>query len=209
MQTGFQQPHFTQGFGNGSPFADPPRAPFQPLQSQPTGYNSFQPSPLNPQATGVNRFLPPALAPQPTGFMPSQSTTPIPPMPPMPSMPQAQPLVPQKTGPPPTIKFGVQPAKKLTPQPTGRANLANASKYRNTSLREFSLTMDQRPKIRSASKFTCGGCLLFPYPFAYFRGTHLIPYYYYYMYMYISRPYLFVVRRNGLARPHNILHQPM
>lgn len=126
MQTGFQQqPHFTQGFGNGSPFADPPRAPFQPLQAQPTGYNSFQPSPLNPQATGVNRFLPPALAPQPTGY---QSTPPLPPMPPMPSMPTAQPLVPQKTGPPPSIKFGVQPAKKLTPQPTGRANLANASK---------------------------------------------------------------------------------
>ncbi|CAN9096811.1 unnamed protein product [Alternaria alternata] len=125
MQTGFQQqPHFTQGFGNGSPFADPPRAPFQPLQAQPTGYNSFQPSPLNPQATGVNRFLPPALAPQPTGY---QSTPPLPPMPPMPSMPTAQPLVPQKTGPPPSIKFGVQPAKKLTPQPTGRANLANAT----------------------------------------------------------------------------------
>ncbi|KAI4648133.1 hypothetical protein J4E93_004544 [Alternaria ventricosa] len=126
MQTGFQQqqPHFTQGFGNGSPFADPPRAPFQPLQAQPTGYNSFQPSPLNPQATGVNRFLPPALAPQPTGYMSNQSPPPVPPMPPM---PQAQPLVPQKTGPPPTIKFGVQPAKKLTPQPTGRANLANAT----------------------------------------------------------------------------------
>ncbi|RAR06474.1 cytoskeleton assembly control protein sla1 [Stemphylium lycopersici] len=126
MQTGYQQqqPHFTQGFGNGSPFADPPRAPYQPLQAQPTGYNSFQPSPLNPQATGVNRFLPPALAPQPTGF--GQSPPPVPPMPPMPSH-TPQPLVPQKTGPPPSIKFGVQPAKKLTPQPTGRANLANAT----------------------------------------------------------------------------------
>ncbi|KAL6167985.1 hypothetical protein ACJQWK_05651 [Exserohilum turcicum] len=123
MQTGFQQaPHFTQGFGNGSPFADPPRAPFQPLQAQPTGYNSFQAAPLNPQATGINRFLPPAIVPQPTGF--GQSAPPVPPMPPM---PQAQPLVPQKTGPPPSIKFGVQPAKKLTPQPTGRANLANAT----------------------------------------------------------------------------------
>jgi hypothetical protein len=125
MATGYQQaPHFTQGFGNGSPFADPPRAPYQPLQAQPTGYNSFQPAPLNPQATGINRFLPPAIAPQPTGF--GQSPPPVPPMPPM---PQAQPLVPQKTGPPPSIKFGVQPAKKLTPQPTGRANLANASKW--------------------------------------------------------------------------------
>ncbi|XP_014560070.1 hypothetical protein COCVIDRAFT_90249 [Bipolaris victoriae FI3] len=126
MATGYQQsPHFTQGFGNGSPFADPPMAPFQPLQAQPTGYNSFQPAPLNPQATGVNRFLPPAIVPQPTGF--GQSPPPVPPMPPMPGMPQAQPLVPQKTGPPPSIKFGVQPAKKLTAQPTGRANLANAT----------------------------------------------------------------------------------
>jgi hypothetical protein len=130
MQTGFQQPMQT-GFQpsfqqNGSPFADPPRAPFQPMQAQPTGYNTFQPSPLNPQATGVNRFLPPAIQPQPTGF--GQSPPPMPPMPPMPSMPTAQPLVPQRTGPAPKIAFGVQAAKKLTPQPTGRASLANASK---------------------------------------------------------------------------------
>ncbi|KAF1842665.1 uncharacterized protein K460DRAFT_377996 [Cucurbitaria berberidis CBS 394.84] len=128
MQTGFQPQGFQQGFQqNGSPFADPPRAPFQPLQAQPTGYSAFQPSPLNPQATGVNRFLPPAIQPQPTGFMSTQSPPPIPPMPPMPSMPQMQPLVPQKTGPAPKIAFGVQAAKKLTPQPTGRANLANAT----------------------------------------------------------------------------------
>ncbi|KAH8732848.1 hypothetical protein GQ44DRAFT_734775 [Phaeosphaeriaceae sp. PMI808] len=121
MQTGFQ-PNFPL---NGSPFADPPRAPFQPMPSQPTGYNTFQPSPLNPQATGVNRFLPPAIQPQPTGF--GQSPPPMPPMPPMPSMPAAQPLVPQQTGPAPPIRFGVQQAKKLTPQPTGRASLANAT----------------------------------------------------------------------------------
>ncbi|UPX11580.1 cytoskeletal protein binding protein, variant 2 [Ascochyta rabiei] len=129
MQTGFGQQGFQQGFGNGSPFADPPRAPFQP---QPTGYHSFQPSPLNPQATGVNQFLPPALQPQPTGF--GQSPPPMPPMPPMPSMPTAQALVPQKTGPAPAIRFGVQPAKKLAPQPTGKASLANAS----TSLSRYS-----------------------------------------------------------------------
>ncbi|KAF2850676.1 hypothetical protein T440DRAFT_82153 [Plenodomus tracheiphilus IPT5] len=130
LQTGYQQQGFQQGFAqNGSPFADPPRAPFQPMQPQQTGYNSFQPSPLNPQATGVNRFLPPAIQPQPTGFMSAQAPPPVPPMPPMPNMQpmQMQPLVPQKTGPPPTIKFGVPAAKKLTPQPTGRANLANAS----------------------------------------------------------------------------------
>ncbi|KAH3992814.1 hypothetical protein HBI49_190220 [Parastagonospora nodorum] len=129
MQTGFQQPMQT-GFQpsfqqNGSPFADPARPPFQPMQSQPTGYNSFQPSPLNPQATGINRFLPPAIQAQPTGF--GQTPPPMPPMPPMPSMPTAQPLVPQKTGPAPPIRFGVQAAKKLTPQPTGKASLANAT----------------------------------------------------------------------------------
>lgn len=123
MQTGFGQQGFQQGFANGSPFADPPRAPFQP---QPTGFNGYQPSPLNPQATGINQFLPPAIHPQPTGF--GQSPPPMPPMPPMPSMPTAQPLVPQKTGPPPPVRFGVQAAKKLTPQPTGKASLANASK---------------------------------------------------------------------------------
>jgi hypothetical protein len=133
MQTGFQQPMQT-GFQpsfqqNSSPFADPPRAPFQPMPAQPTGYNTFQPSPLNPQATGVNRFLPPAIQPQPTGF--GQSPPPMPPMPPMPSMPTAQPLVPQKTGPAPPIRFGVQQAKKLTPQPTGKASLANASKSKS------------------------------------------------------------------------------
>ncbi|KAF2132758.1 hypothetical protein P153DRAFT_428806 [Dothidotthia symphoricarpi CBS 119687] len=118
QMNGFQPQSFQNG---GSPFSDPPRAPFQP---QPTGYPTFQPSPLNPQATGVNRFLPPALAPQQTGFQ----APPMPPMPPMPAMPAAQPLVPQRTGPAPAIKFGVQPqAKKLMPQPTGRANLANAT----------------------------------------------------------------------------------
>jgi hypothetical protein len=160
MQTGFQQPMQT-GFQpnfpqNGSPFADPPRAPFQPMQSQPTGYNSFQPSPLNPQATGVNRFLPPAIQPQPTGF--GQSPPPMPPMPPMPSMPTAQPLVPQKTGPAPPIRFGVQAAKKLTPQPTGKASLANASKFdiecESTSAR---LTRYSTSKPLRLLNILCGG----------------------------------------------------
>jgi hypothetical protein len=155
MQTGFQQPmqtgyqpNFPQ---NGSPFADPPRAPFQPMPSQPTGYNSFQPSPLNPQATGVNRFLPPAIQPQPTGF--GQSPPPMPPMPPMPSMPTAQPLVPQRTGPAPPIRFGVQAAKKLTPQPTGKASLANASKFDiRSEVASAMLTISQHLKTPSASK---------------------------------------------------------
>lgn len=55
-------------------------------------------------ALGVNRTLPPPLVPQQT----------------------AAPLRPQPTGPPPPVRFGVQP-KKMTPQPTGRANLTKAS----------------------------------------------------------------------------------
>ncbi|KAF1959325.1 hypothetical protein CC80DRAFT_490284 [Byssothecium circinans] len=115
FQPGFQQGYQQQGFPQNQ----------MPLQSQPTGFQNFSPSPLNPQATGINRFLPPAIQPQPTGF--GQQAQSPPPMPPMPPMPSAQPLVPQKTGPAPPIRFGVQPAKKLVPQPTGRANLAKAT----------------------------------------------------------------------------------
>jgi hypothetical protein len=141
FQTGMQQnfqPGMQQGFSNGSPFSDPPRLPFQPMQAQPTGFQpmqaqptgfgSFSPSPLNPQVNGVNHFLPPAIQPTVTGYGQTQSPPPMPPMPPMPAMPVAQPLVAQKTGPAPQIRFGTQ-TKKLVPQPTGRANLANASKY--------------------------------------------------------------------------------
>ncbi|KAF9736212.1 Actin cytoskeleton-regulatory complex protein sla1 [Paraphaeosphaeria minitans] len=116
FQTGFQ-PGFQQNFAGQQ----------MPLQAQPTGFNSFSPSSLNPQATGINQFLPPALQAEPTGF--GQNAPPLPPMPPMPSMPTAAPLVPQRTGPPPPVRFGTQPAKKLVPQPTGRANLAKASMY--------------------------------------------------------------------------------
>ena len=150
QQTGFYQPQQPQQFQNpqqfmngqqtGSPFADPPRAPFQP---QPTGFqsNNFQntqaPQQMS-QPTGANSFLPPALQPQQTGlggyggnqgFGQQQQQQP-PPVPPIPQQPTAaQPLQPQQTGPAPSVKFGVQQAaQKLTPQPTGRANLANASK---------------------------------------------------------------------------------
>jgi hypothetical protein len=135
FQTGFQ-PSFQQNNQ-------------MPLQAQPTGFQSFSPSPLNPQATGVNRFLPPALQPQPTGF--GQSPPPMPPMPPMPSMPTAQPLVPQKTGPPPPVRFGTQPAKKLMPQPTGRANLAKASMYKVQSY-FISSNRSQHPTTPLVSK---------------------------------------------------------
>ncbi|KAJ9669377.1 hypothetical protein H2201_000729 [Coniosporium apollinis] len=155
QSTGFPNPAFQQqllaGQQSGSPFADPPARPFQPqatgFQPQPTGFQqqTFTPQPMQPQQTGINAFLPPPLQPQrtgfppqPTGFQPQQtgfgqppSTFNAPPMPPMPPMPQQTlaPLVPQKTGPPPPVRFGVAgEANKLVPQPTGRrANLSQAT----------------------------------------------------------------------------------
>ncbi|KAK5126899.1 hypothetical protein LTR85_008257 [Meristemomyces frigidus] len=155
QQTGFQQPQPT-GYGQptyqqqivngaqtGSPFADPPRQPFQPMSSgfQPTPSglsNSFspqqtgfqpqqQPSFNISQATGLNGYslpqqqqAPPQLPPQQTGgvFGPSQ---------PAGLGAPAAPLVAQRTGPAPPIRFGVQGAKPLVAQPTGRANLAKAT----------------------------------------------------------------------------------
>ncbi|RPB02349.1 hypothetical protein L873DRAFT_1787724 [Choiromyces venosus 120613-1] len=131
MSTGFSVPTMSM---NGQPLNSgiqqpmpqhPPVPAFQaPIISQPTGLmmqqygipqqqTGFQTS-INAQPTGrgfgVNSVLPPPLIPQPTGLQ------------------LANTLLPQKTGPPPTVKFGVD-AKKLTPQPTGRANLSKASTY--------------------------------------------------------------------------------
>lgn len=163
--TGFnqfqQQPTFAQP--NGSPFADPPRAPFQP---QPTGFNqSFSPSSqLQPQATGINAFLPPALQPQPTGFQNQQFGgfgQQAPPVPPIPQQPTIAPLQPQKTGPAPPVRFGTQPANKLTPQPTGRrANLQHASRSPSSSIVDV-LHNDhvlQLLKIPLASRIACLHC---------------------------------------------------
>ncbi|WPH00561.1 Hypothetical protein R9X50_00339100 [Acrodontium crateriforme] len=135
--TGYGQPGYPQqlvnGTQTGSPFADPPRQPFQPMPSSLS--NSFQPQP-----TG---FQPSFNISQPTGMngFGAQPTAPLPSLPPQqiggvfgPSAPvgglQAPPapLVAQKTGPPPPVRFGVTPgAKALTVQPTGRANLAKAT----------------------------------------------------------------------------------
>jgi len=116
----FMQPMMTGMAPQQSPFGDPRPQQFSPMQVQPTGFGQFpqQQQPFNPQATGVNAYLPPALQPQPTGF--NNPTSP----------PPMQPLVPQKTGPPPPVRFGVTgDVKKLAPQATGRrANLAQASK---------------------------------------------------------------------------------
>lgn len=122
------------GVTAGSPFTDPNRpGQFSPIQAQQTGYPaSFQSSvPGFPQgitATGnVNSFLPQALEPQRTGvqsFQPQQTLM-------TGSNSFVQPLQPQKTGPPPPVRFGIAAdSKKLTPQQTGRrANLSQASKY--------------------------------------------------------------------------------
>ena len=111
--TGFagqQQPHV-----NGFNQFQPQQTGFQQLQQQPTGFQQQ----VQPQATGFG-------PPQQNGFGNFQPP-PVPPMPQQQSIPA--PLLPQKTGPAPEIRFGTA-AKKLTPQPTGRrANLASASKY--------------------------------------------------------------------------------
>ncbi|KAL1881751.1 cytoskeletal protein binding protein [Paecilomyces lecythidis] len=125
-----QQPQFMNAQPTASPFADPVPRPFQSLAPQPTGFGGF-PQQQQPMPTGgINSVLPPPLQPQPTGLNGfGNSTFTPPPVPPIPQQPTAAPLQPQKTGPPPPVRFGVKPeAKKLTPQPTGmRANLAQAT----------------------------------------------------------------------------------
>ncbi|KAF7509488.1 hypothetical protein GJ744_007888 [Endocarpon pusillum] len=118
QQTGFLQPQQTgyqqQQQPTGPAFPQPQQAGFQQ-----------QPSPgfQQPQQTGFGQS-------QPNGFGGPSSSFQAPPMPPMPPQPPIPaPLQPQKTGPPPPVRFGVSDAaKKLTPQPTGRrANLAHAT----------------------------------------------------------------------------------
>lgn len=140
QQTGFIQ---NQPFMNGQaggPFADPRNQQFSPISMQPTGFqSSFSPPPQQfPQQTGLNSFLPPALQPQQTGALTQQQPGlngfgqgfGQPPPPPIPRQQTIAPLVPQQTGPPPPVRFGVSgDTKKLMPQATGRrANLAQASK---------------------------------------------------------------------------------
>ncbi|KAK4545701.1 hypothetical protein LTR36_002655 [Oleoguttula mirabilis] len=159
QQTGFQQPQPT-GYGqpnyqqqivngthSGSPFADPPRQPFQPMGGPSSG---FQPTPSGlsnsfaPQQTGFQQ-QPSFNISQATGLnngygLPQQQQQAVPQLPPQqtggvfgPSQPAglgvpAAPLVAQRTGPAPPIRFGVQPAATpLMAQPTGRANLAKAT----------------------------------------------------------------------------------
>jgi hypothetical protein len=132
--TGIQpSPLYLNGQQAGSPFADP-RSPPQSVISQnlSTGFSPNFYNGLQPQPTGsINSVLPPALQPQSTGLngygVPGFGQFP-PPVPPIPQQPVLAPLQPQKTGPAPPVRFGVD-AKKLMPQPTGRkANLSQASK---------------------------------------------------------------------------------
>lgn len=143
QQNGFgQQPQFVNGNQpQNSPFADPTgrQSQFSPLPVHPTGFQSSFPQQQFAQPTGINSFLPPPLQPQPTGALISAfgSTSGFGQPPPVPPMRQSQqglmaapaPLVPQPTGPPPPVRFGLNnDAKKLAPQPTGkRANLAAAT----------------------------------------------------------------------------------
>lgn len=136
MQTGVPQQQFMQN--GGGPFADPRPSQFSPINQQPTGFQSSfgPPQQLYPQQTGINSFLPPPLQPTPTGmqnngFNSGFNPSSVPPVPPIPHQnTSAAPLVPQKTGPPPPVRFGVTgDTKKLMPQATGRrANLSQASK---------------------------------------------------------------------------------
>lgn len=149
--TGFGQNQFMQQqMMNGqqmqqSPFADPRASQqFASMQTQPTGFQGqFNQAQFGPNPPGgINSYLPPAMEPQRTGMPQMQPMQPQPTgmsftqgfgnhgMPPTQPQPPA-PLMPQKTGPPPPVRFGVQPdAKSLAPQATGRrANLSAASEY--------------------------------------------------------------------------------
>ncbi|KAJ5899840.1 hypothetical protein N7495_004584 [Penicillium taxi] len=125
-QFGIQQQQ--QSFMNGQPGPNQPG--FQGIATQPTGFGGFAPQ-QQPIQTGINSILPPALQPQPTGMNGFGNASFSPPaIPPIPQQPTATPLAPQKTGPPPSIRFGVKPdvPKKIAPQPTGmRANLSQAT----------------------------------------------------------------------------------
>ncbi|ESZ94132.1 hypothetical protein SBOR_5486 [Sclerotinia borealis F-4128] len=133
MQTGNPQQPFIPN-QTGTPFANPPAQPFQPqpLQAQPTGFQSaFPVGQQYPQPTGVNSYLPPAMQPQPTGVMNGANgfgqTFTTPPVPPMPRQ-QSSPLIPQQTGPAPPVRFGLNGTNKIAPQATGRrANLSQAT----------------------------------------------------------------------------------
>ncbi|KAI9769646.1 MAG: cytoskeletal protein binding protein [Geoglossum simile] len=115
----------TSGFQSALPQSPGPQPPFPPISQQ-------------QQTRSINTFLPPALQPQHTGpasnFGPhsGQGQLRQDPQPalPLPKQSTLAPLQAQKTGPAPSVRFGVSgDMKRLTPQTTGRrANLSQASK---------------------------------------------------------------------------------
>ncbi|KAI5782442.1 actin cytoskeleton-regulatory complex protein sla1 [Pyronema domesticum] len=123
-QPGMMQPQMTgmSGMGMSGMGMQPQMtgmSGMQQMQPQMTGMQSMQPQMTGMQFGGfgnngmaVNRGLPPPLVPQMTAapLMPQRTAAPT--------------LIPQPTGPAPTVRFGVQ---KLTPQPTGKANLNKAT----------------------------------------------------------------------------------
>ncbi|KAI0873965.1 hypothetical protein GGS24DRAFT_517067 [Hypoxylon argillaceum] len=135
----FMPPQMTGAPSMQSPYSDPRAQQFSPVSTQPTGYaGSFQPPQQFPQQTGINTYLPPALEPQRTGIPPQPQPQPQQPgfgsfgagfnpgMNGPPQPPPVAPLLPQKTGPAPPVRFGM--TNKIAPQPTGRrANLAQAT----------------------------------------------------------------------------------
>ncbi|KAK4211723.1 hypothetical protein QBC37DRAFT_426290 [Rhypophila decipiens] len=139
QQTGFQQtPQFLPPQPTGMMNMQPQQqqqqqqfgqAPMQPMQTgfmgqpMPPMQTGFGQPPLPPQQTGFGQA--PLMQPQQTGFgmQPQQTGFGVGGL----AAPM-QPLVPQKTGPPPPVRFGVDSTKKLAPQPTGRrANLSAAT----------------------------------------------------------------------------------
>lgn len=118
-----------------------PTGMMQPMQPQQTGFGQ---APLQPQQTGMNGFgggygAPPPVPQIPQQFQNAGQSAPFQPQSQFGQQQQVQntgiggglqtsapALVPQKTGPPPPVSFGLG-AKKLTAQPTGRADLSKAT----------------------------------------------------------------------------------
>ncbi|KAI1002997.1 Actin cytoskeleton-regulatory complex protein [Podosphaera aphanis] len=114
-------------------FSDPQPRVMQltPIQAQPTGFQTTFSQPQFPQRTGINSFLPLPLQPAPVGIQQSEISSSLNPniSPGIQQQNFMMPLVPQKTGPPPPVRFGVTGDRKNpAPQSMGRrANLAQAT----------------------------------------------------------------------------------
>ncbi|KAG6014093.1 hypothetical protein E4U43_006933 [Claviceps pusilla] len=128
---------------------------FLPINHQPIGYQTHFPpstSTFTQTAAPCGNMISlsaPALEPQITGFPNEQ-------------LQQtsgnagfSQPLQPQKTGPPPPVRFGISPnSRTLMPQQTGRrANLSQASKCHEISGQRYSTIFPDTLKIAPENPF--------------------------------------------------------